>query len=150
MSTPLRLTPHERQQSSLIVELTREAAEDQFSCTLTHWNFLRDLAKTFGWRPVGTTYLPQRGERARPAPIIKHDYHPGDSQDRKRVGADDSSHWAAALDRARRSPFISGMLQARAQVPDMDDTEQSLRLLIQEYINFARRGAFVIALRREQ
>jgi hypothetical protein len=145
-SLPRSIAP-ERQPSGLIVELTR-AGEDQFSCTLTHWNFLRDLGKTFGWRPVGTTYLPQRGEQARHAPI-KHDYQPGDSQDSKRVGIDDSSRWAAALDGARRSPFISGMLQARAQLPDMHDTEQSLQLLIQKYISFARRGEFTIALRRE-
>lgn len=112
---------------------------------------MRDLGLTFGWRPTGTTYLPQQGERARHNPI-KHDYQPGDSQDSKRVEADDSARWAAALDGARRSPFIAGMLRTHAQLQGTNLTlaEHSLQAQLQSFIEFARRGSFTIALRGAQ
>lgn len=140
---------HETQQSRVVVELFREPGDDHLMCTLPDWNFMRDLGKTFGWHPVGTTYLPQQGQRSRHKPI-KHDYQPGDSQDRKRIEANDCEQWAAALDEARRSPFISGMLRTHAQLQDASDagTEQSLHAQLQNFIEFVRRGAFTIALRR--
>lgn len=152
MSSQPRTRPHEAERFMLIVELFRERGEkggDQFSCTLAEWNFLRELGKTFGWHPIGTTYLPQKGQPARHKPI-KHDYQPGDSEDRKRVESDDSAQWAATLDRARRSPFISGMLHARAQLQESESTSsaQALESLLNNFIEFARRGSFTIALRR--
>lgn len=143
-----RTNQHETRPSGRIVELSRVSGDDQFTCTLTDWNFLRDLGQTFGWHPAGTTYLPQHGQRARHNPI-KHDYQPGDSQDSKRVEADDCARWAAALDAAERSPFISGMLRAHAQLQDRNDTdaENSLHSQLQTFIQFARRGAFTIALK---
>ena len=136
-----------RHETAVIVTLSRDPGDDQFTCTLSDWNFMRDLGHTFGWHPAGTTYLPQRGQQARHNPI-KHDYQPGDSRDRKRVETDDSTQWAAALDGGRRSPFIFGMLRSRVQRQDAGDagTEQSLHLLLQNFIAFARRGAFTIAL----
>ncbi|WP_153067191.1 hypothetical protein [Steroidobacter cummioxidans] len=127
--------------------LSRTDDDDQFTCTLTDWNFIRDLGRTFGWHPAGTTYLPQHGQRARHNPI-KHDYQPGDSEDSKRVEADDSAQWAAALSAAQRSPFISGMLRthARAQDGNHTEAERSLHSQLQSFIEFARRGAFTIAL----
>lgn len=134
-------------QSSPIVELSGASGEDQLTCTLTDWNFMRDLGLTFGWHPTGTTYLPQQGHRARLNPI-KHDYQPGDIQDRKRVEADDAAHWAAALDQAKRSPFIVGMLRKHAQLQDgnRSSAEPSLYSQLQSFIEFAQRGAFTIAL----
>jgi hypothetical protein len=110
-----------------------------------------ELGKTFGWRPEGTTYLPQRGQQARRTPI-KHNYQPGDTQDGKRVEAEDSAQWIAALERARRSRFIAGMLQshARLQRPGNRVTERSLQLLILNFIEFARRGSFTIALQADE
>ncbi|MDY6945192.1 MAG: hypothetical protein SXG53_05695 [Pseudomonadota bacterium] len=139
--------------SHIIVELFRGPAGrgiPQFSCTLPQWNFMRELGRTFGWNPVGTTYLPQQGQPARHKPI-KHDYHPGDSLDRKSIESDDSAQWAAALDQAQRSPFLADMLQKRAQLQEAADpsTEQSVRVLLQTFIEFARRGPFTIQLRRE-
>lgn len=130
----------------LIVEMSREPGGDHFSCTVPDWNFLSELATTFGWRPIGTIYLPQHGQPARDKPI-KHDYRPGDSQDRKRVEANDSAHWAAALQVARQSPFITGILQARVRAVGGD--EQTLQRLLQDFVRFAHQGAFTIALRRE-
>lgn len=130
-----------------VVQLCGAGGDDQFTCTLTDWNFMRDLGLTFGWNPTGTTYLPQQGQRARHNPI-KHDYQPGDSQDRKRVEADDCAHWAAALDQAKRSPFISDMLRKHAEERDetRPSAEPSLHSQLQGFIEFARRGAFTIAL----
>lgn len=143
--------PHELQQPDLVLELSREPSADQFTCSLPDWNFMRDLGQTFGWHPVGTTYLPQQGQRARHNPI-KHDYQPGDSQDRKRVEAADSAQWAEALEIARRSPFISGMLRTHVQLQGASaaNTEQSLQLQVRNFISFARRGAFTIALRHRE
>ncbi|MBM0103114.1 hypothetical protein JM946_00070 [Steroidobacter sp. S1-65] len=130
-----------------VVQLTAASGDDEFTCTLADWNFIRDLGLTFGWHPTGTTYLPQQGQRARHNPI-KHDYQPGDSQDRKRVEAADSARWAAALEEAKRSPFISGMLRKHIQQREESrpDAEPSLHSQVQRFIEFARRGAFTIAL----
>jgi hypothetical protein len=137
--------------SGLVVELARAGDADQFTCPLPDWNFIRDLGKTFGWHPTGTTYLPQQGQRAR-HDAIKHDYHPGDSQDSKRVEAEDSARWAAALETAQRSPFISGMLRTHARLlhPNNADAEHSLQSQLQSFIQFARRGAFTVALKDMQ
>lgn len=143
----------EAQRASFIIQMTRESGQpgrDQFSCTLPDWDFMLELGRTFGWRPVGTTYLPQRGQQARHKPL-KHDYQPGDIRDGKRVEAEDSSLWVAALERARRSSSLPGMLQAHAQgqEPGNKATERSLQLLLQNFIAFARRGPFTIALKRD-
>jgi hypothetical protein len=138
-----RTDPPETAHSAL-VELYGASGQIEFTCNLPDWNFIRDLGQTFGWHPAGTTYLPQQGQRARSNPI-KHDYQPGESEDSKRVEADDSAQWAAALDAARRSPFIDGMLRQHAQLHV--GTECSLHSQLQTFIEFARRGAFTIALR---
>lgn len=135
----------------IVVELSRTSGDEQFICSLADWNFIRDLGRTFGWHATGTTYLPQHGERARLNPI-KHDYQPGASQDSKRVEADDGARWAAALHRARRSPFIAGMLRTHVQLQGASGTiaEQSLHAKLQSFSEFSRRGAFTIALRDSQ
>lgn len=148
MRTQRRANPHESLLPGAVVELSGAGRDDQFTCSLPDWNFIRDLGRTFGWHPAGTTYLPQQGQRARHNPI-KHDYQPGDSQDSKCVEANDSARWVAALEAAKRSPFITGMLrtQARLQAANHAVTEHSLRAQLQSFIEFARRGAFTIALR---
>lgn len=142
-----RANQHQARQSGVVVVLSRERGDELFTCPLPDWNFIHELGRTFGWHPAGTTYLPQHGQQARDNPI-KHDYQPGDSQDRKRVEADDSALWVTALDGARRSPFISGMLRNRVKLQGANatGTEQSLDLLLRNFIEFARRGAFTIAL----
>lgn len=147
MQTQPRTEQHEAaSQSGLVVELSRDKGDDQFTCSLQEWNFIRDLGRTFGWQPAGTTYLTQHGQQARRNPI-KHDYLPGDSQDRKRVDADDAAQLAAALDGAKRSRFLPGMLRTHAQLEDQGGTEQPLQSLLQTFIQFARRGTFTIALK---
>ena len=144
-----RTHQQETRQTGPVVELSRGSGEGEFTCSLPDWNFIRELGRTFGWRPAGTIYLPQQGERARHDPI-KHDYQPGDSQDSKRVDAGDSAQWAAALHRARRSPFITGMLRTHAQLHGADQavTELTLHAQLQSFIEFARRGPFTISMRQ--
>lgn len=144
MEPQARTNQHETRHSAVVVELSRASGDEQFTCSLPDWHFIVDLGQTFGWQPTGTTYLPQQGERARHNPI-KHNYQPGDSQDSKRVEADDSAHWAAALDGANRSPFISGMLRKHAQLHM--SAEHSLHSQLKNFIEFARGGGFTIALR---
>lgn len=143
------MTHDDPQQSHLVVELSGASADTRLTCTLPDWNFVRDLGQTFGWRPAGTTYLPQRGQRLRPDPI-KHDYQPGDRRDRKCVEAADAALWAAALDGARSSPFISDMLRTSARGQDGSDatSDHTLRFLSQ-FIEFARLGSFTIAFRSD-
>lgn len=147
MSSPQRTNRPAPRPSGPVVELFGSGGDDLLTCSLTDWNFIRDLGLTFGWHPAGTTYLPQQGQRARHNPI-KHDYQPGDSQDRKRVEADDSAHWVAALEAAKQSPFISGMLRKHLQLQEASrmSAERSLQSQLQSFIEFARRGAFTIAL----
>jgi hypothetical protein len=139
-----RTHQHETRHPALVVELSRANSDEQFTCTLPDWNFILQLGQTFGWHPTGATYLPQQGQRARHNPI-KHDYQPGESQDSKHVEADDSAQWTAALDGAKRSPFIAGMLRRHAELHM--STEHSLHSQLQTFVEFARRGAFTIALR---
>lgn len=147
MKSQQRIQQPATRQSGAFVELSGANGNDQFTCTLADWNFIRDLGLTFGWHPAGTTYLPQQGQRARHNPI-KHDYEPGDGRDRKRVEADDSARWAAALEAAQRSSFISGMLRKHAELQGGNRTSAELSLLtqLQSFVQLARRGAFTIAL----
>lgn len=151
MSSPQRSHRHPTQSLGAVVALSRAGGADQFTCTLPDWDFICALGQTFGWHPAGTTYLPQQGQRARHNPI-KHDYQPGDSEDSKRVEADDSAHWAAALDAAEQSRFISGMLRTYVRLQDGTQmgAEHSLHSQLQSFIEFARRGAFTIALQGVQ
>lgn len=148
MTSQRRANPHEVRPPGLVVELTRAKGDEQFTCTLSDWNFLFDLGQTFGWHPAGTTYLPQQGDRARRNPI-KHDYQPGDSQDSKRVEADDSAQWASALGAALRSPFLTGMLRTHVTMLESThaDAEHSLHSQLQTFVQFLRRGPFTIALK---
>jgi hypothetical protein len=147
MRSQQRTNEQETRQSGQVVELSRTSGDEQFICSLADWNFICNLGRTFGWHATGATYLPQHGERARLNPI-KHDYQPGDSQDSKRVEAEDAARWAAALDRARRSPFIAGMLRTHAQLrgPNQASADRALHARLQSFSEFARRGAFTIAL----
>lgn len=151
MEAHQRTNSQDARLTGAVVELSRTSGDGQFTCSVPDWNFLRDLGRTFGWHPAGTTYLPQQGQRARHNPI-KHDYQPGDSQDSKRVEANDAAQWAATLDGARRSPFFAGMLRKHAQLHNANYTvaEHALQAKLQSFIEFARRGSFTIALRDAQ
>ena len=123
--------------SAAVVEMVRDAraagGRDRFSCTLDEWRALLKLAQDFGWRPLGTTYeVPVRSKVEEPA---RRDYEPGEAEDRKHVGAEDSLALAAALLKARDSPALSNEMTA----------EDSLRTLISEFAQYAYGGAFMLS-----
>lgn len=142
---------------SFTVYMVRDSAErggrDRFSCSFGTWELLVEIAKTFGWKPRGTTYLPVRASDS-PDTAARHGYQPGDQQDYKRIEAEDAIAWARALSEARRSPHLTAMLAARpgpAVLPDRaSDTGAEgagapFTVVMDEFIEYAFGGAFSFA-----
>jgi hypothetical protein len=129
------------------VELFRDAAESQgrdlFSCPAELWELLVELGETFGWRPLGTTYLvPPKSKVVTPA---RQNYQAGSAQDYKRVEAQDAIAWAGALDGAKRSPHFIAMVSARSAAIGGGSSEAALLSLIDEFIQYVYGGAFTFA-----
>ena len=132
------------------VQLFRDAAEsqgrDRFSCPGVVWEVLLELGETFGWRPLGATYLvPAKLKVTSPA---RQNYQAGGALDYKRVDAEDAMAWAGALEGAKNSPALIGMLTARSAAIGNGVTAESLRSLIDEFIQYAYGGAFTFAVLR--
>jgi hypothetical protein len=131
-----------------VVRLYRDAAEthgrDLFACSLTEWQFLLELGRTFGWQAHGATYqLPSNSKLAAAA---RRDYEPGASSDRKLVDAEDAINWARALEEAQKSPHFGAMIEARlASLSDGESTLQSIADALDEFIQYAYGGAFTFA-----
>lgn len=119
----------------------------RFVCPLNTWEFLRDLGQTFGWHPRGATYVTTSRQKTPPPTTIRHNYQPGDMQDCKQIEGNDAMEWASALGLAKRSSHLNGMIRAHAAL--VRCTEAPLLDTIDEFIDFARGGAFVFALRAE-
>lgn len=142
---------------SFTVNMMRDSAEaggrDRFSCSSATWELLVEIAKTFGWKPRGATYLPARvADHSDTA--ARHDYQPGDRQDYKRVEADDAIAWAVALSEARRSPHLIAMVGARpgpavlddrASAGEMQSAHAPFAVIMDEFIEYAFGGAFSFA-----
>src|SRR5215217_5777023 len=99
-----------------IVEMYRDAVErggrDRFSCTVPIWELLQEVAQTFGWLPMGASYVaPPKLTVEAP---LRHDYRPGGARDVKRVEKEDAAAWASALKSAQNSPHLAAMITARA------------------------------------
>lgn len=131
-----------------VVRLYRDAVEthgrDLFSCSVTRWQLLLQLGRTFGWQPEGATYeLPSGSKLVAPA---RRDYEPGSPADRKLVSAQDAANWARALEQAQRSghlgPIVDGQL---GKAEGRDDTIAAANHSIDEFIEYAYGGAFVFA-----
>lgn len=65
-------------------------------------------------------------------------------QDCKQIETNDAIEWASALGIAKRSSYFSGMIRAHAAL--VRSTEEPLLDMVDEFIDFARAGAFVFAL----
>jgi hypothetical protein len=118
----------------------------RFLCPVTTWEFLSDLGQTFGWHPRGSTYVTTSKQRTPPL-AIRHNYQPGGMQDCKQIEADDATAWATALGIAKRSSYFSGMLRAHAAL--VHSADAPLRDMVDEFIDFARDGAFVFSMGAE-
>lgn len=131
--------------TTMIVALRGSPQYDarRFLCPVTTWEFLSDLGQTFGWHPRGSTYVTTSRQRTSPL-AIRHNYQPGGMQDCKQIEADDATAWATALGIAKRSSYFSGMLRAHAAIEHSAD--EPLRDMVDEFIDFARAGAFVFSL----
>jgi hypothetical protein len=135
--------------SAGVVALRGTSQQDgrRFICPARTWEFLRDLGQTFGWQPRGTTYVTSSRQKTPPLQI-RHNYQPGDVQDYKQVEADDAIEWARALSTAKHSGYFSGMAGAHAGLVDTPE-KKALLNVVDEFIDFAREGAFVFALLSE-
>ena len=135
--------------STTIVAI-REAPQHEarrFVCPVSTWEFLRDLGQTFGWQPRGATYVTTSKQKAQLLAIIRHNYQPGGMQDCKQIEAKDAIEWAGALGVAKRSSHFDGMIRAHAAL--LSSAEEPLVDMVDEFIEFARAGAFVFSLRTE-
>lgn len=135
---------------SRTVEMFREGAElnesDRFACTLTVWQLLQELGRTFGWHPKGTTYVAPPARKS--SVLAARDYQPGDASDRKRVETDDARAWARALEAALQSGHLAAMLEGgrEAEAGSTEGLGERLPLVIHQFIEFSYRGAFEFAL----
>jgi hypothetical protein len=116
----------------------------RFLCAASTWDFLRDLGQTFGWRPRGTTYVTSSRQTTRPSAHIRHNYQAGGEQDCKQISSDDAVEWANALGIAKDSSHFDGMMRAHAGL--IDSSMEPLLKVVDEFIAFAREGAFVFAI----
>ena len=132
--------------STIIVALSGSPQHEarRFVCPVGTWEFLRDLGQTFGWHPRGATYVTNPRQKTLPPAAIRHNYQPGGEQDCKQIEADDAIEWASALGIAKRSSYFSGMIRAHAAL--VRSAEEPLLDMVDEFIEFARAGAFVFAL----
>lgn len=137
------------------VNMVRNSAEpggrDHFSCTSDTWNLLLDLGKAFGWKPLGTSYVPSDIAIV-PDNLARHDYQPGDAQDSKLVDAADTLEWAKALSEARDSPHMTAMIGDRpppVTLPETATVEAArsanapFSIIMDEFITYAFGGEFV-------
>jgi hypothetical protein len=119
----------------------------RFVCSAGTWEFLGDLGQTFGWRPRGSTYVTTTRQRSASSTAIRHNYQPGGIQDGKQIEAADATEWAGALGVAKHSSYFNGMIRAQAAL--MHSGEEPLREIVDQFIDFARVGAFVFSLHSE-
>lgn len=83
---------------------------DHFSCSVGAWQLMLDVGKAFGWKSLGTRYVPGNMATFCDSPATRHGYRPGDVRDKKLVDALDALEWARALSAARTAPRLSDMI----------------------------------------
>jgi hypothetical protein len=114
------------------------------------WDFLREMALTFGWQADGTTYALAAKQRIDSA--ARRNYEAGDALDRKDVGADDALNWSRGLAMARRSPHFATIVANWAEQHGgaSQVNEAQLAAFVDGFIEYAARGAFSFAASRKQ
>jgi hypothetical protein len=124
---------------------------DRFACSLEAWLLLQELGSMFGWQPQGTVYLGTSREMTAAA---RHNYEPGNRDDRKCVEADDARAWADALRAARESEQAVALIDRStkhvagggASAADTLSGMAPFVTVLHEFIEYARTGAFTFAL----
>lgn len=136
---------------SAIVRMTKPSSasghSDGFACSVDAWRLLQELATSYGWEPLGTTYV----SSARGAvDLARHNYEPGNRNDLKCVECQDAHDWANALRAARESSEAAllierGTAQAVSSQLSAADTlsgSAPFVAVLHEFIEYARSGAF--------
>jgi len=135
----------------LRIEHERQGATETPSCSREFWDLMLVLGNAFGWKPLGTSYLPTSFKVAPGQRIRRHDYRPGAWSDAKRLTAEDTFAWAAALRTALNSPYLDNML-ARQQDGDaaqphapIEFDAVTIREPMDNFIGLLRKGALLFA-----
>jgi hypothetical protein len=127
------------------ITLVRDAAEpggrNVFSCTRQEWELLVELGQAFGWLARGAAYIRQNTSSA--DDDVRHGYEAGDIRDPKRVESGDALSWAAALDRARRSDRIEGLIGQTAAAKEQGPIDEAhFAAILDDFIEYAYGGEF--------
>jgi len=127
-------------------DASKPGGRNRFSCSLSTWELLAELGRTFGWHPKGTTYVVPVTSRAT-SPALRN-YQPGGSQDTKWVETEDSLGWARALELAKASAYVPAMIEARAAALAKEGKPAGDLLpgVLEEFVEFAYGGAFKFAI----
>ena len=143
----LRWQPLNRRMPTTTILALRGSPQHEgrrFLCPVSTWEFLRDLGQTFGWHPRGAIYVTGAKQSKLPLMTLRHNYQAGGMQDCKQTETADAIEWASALGTAKRSSYLRGLIRAHAAL--VRSTEEPLLNLLDEFIDFARVGAFAFAL----
>lgn len=133
---------------------SKQGGSERFACNLEFWNLMIELGSTFGWKPLGATYVATPIKLARQPEARKRDYEPGPWRDAKTVEAQDASRWANALSGAKASRHLRNLtkdhLSARAQPNgDVDicnpKFDAEFADAMDEFIHYLHKGAFSFA-----
>jgi hypothetical protein len=113
-------------------------ARDLFSCSLSEWRLLQELAISAGWDPHGTTYF---SPDEKTSPLALHDYEPGEAADSKCVAQDDAIAWATSLQTVKERTHFLTQIEPPADGDTQADAD-ALATLIAEFIQYAYGGSF--------
>jgi hypothetical protein len=123
-----------------------EGGRDLFSCSSVDWRLLHELAITFGWKPLGTTYPLPAGSKI--TALARHDYQPGAPRDIKYVEQGDAVQWARSLESAKQYGHLKAILESQSgsNTGEPQYEPNALATLIDEFAQYAYGGAFSFSL----
>lgn len=132
----------------------KQGGSERFACNLKFWNLMVELGTTFGWKPLGATYVATPIRQAPGSEARKRDYEPGTWRDAKIVEAQDASEWANALSGARESSHFEKLTKLRCDSIGQPNRKVDIRNpkldaafaeSVGEFIQYLHKGAFSFA-----